>query len=74
VENPWRISRGQAAALDAVIKTGCHKLAARELDISVAAVEEHIQRARVKMGTNGRILHILQWDRWRQGPGRGVPA
>jgi FixJ family two-component response regulator len=65
-DNPWGLTPRQAEAMDAVIETGCHKLAARKLGVEVKTLEGHTQHAREKIGTPGRLTHMLLWDRWRQ--------
>lgn len=74
VRNPWGLTQLQAAAMDAVAKTGCHKAAARQLGVEPSTIQSRIEQSRLKIGTPGRLLHMLEWDRWRQGEGRGVPA
>lgn len=73
VKNPWGLTPRQVQCMDAVVSEGCHKSAARKIGIDYKTMEGHIQKAREKIGTRGRLLHMLAWDRWRQEH-PGVPA
>lgn len=64
--NPWGITNGEARALDAVIATGSHKLAARELGLSFRTIETLAQCARNRMGKVPLIQACIQWDRWNR--------
>lgn len=64
--NPWGLSPAEERAMDAMVKTGSQKGAARALGVSVKAIEVHCQAARDRMFQEGRFLHLLLWDRWRQ--------
>ncbi|MEY8688374.1 MAG: hypothetical protein AB9M53_00660 [Leptothrix sp. (in: b-proteobacteria)] len=67
--NPWGVTDGEARALDAVIEHGCQKAAARELHLSLRTIEAHLSRARNRMGLDGRIKPLIEWDRFRRAAG-----
>ncbi len=64
--NPWNLTDGQAAAMDAMVRHGCAKRAADALGISIKTVEAHTAEAGIKMGRGTRLTKYLQWDRWRR--------
>lgn len=67
--NPWRITKGQAAILDALVESGNQKAAAKNLGLSIYTVTEHVSEIRKRMGCardGSRYSHLLTWDRWRR--------
>ena len=69
--NPWSLTPAEAAAFDAVIEHGCHKLAAKALCIAVKTVECHCHKGGVKIGGDHKISRYIKWDRWRRSCGAG---
>lgn len=66
-ENPWGLTQRQAEVLDAVIKTGSQKGAARVLGVSAKTVEGFCDRAAESMECRGdRLRRYILWDRYRQ--------
>jgi FixJ family two-component response regulator len=65
-DNPWALTDRQMAALDAVVATGCNKIAARSLGVTSKQLESHLARASLKMGGGHRLLRLLEWDRMRR--------
>jgi DNA-binding NarL/FixJ family response regulator len=66
--NPWGLTTAQLKAMRAVCTHGCHKLAARELCLSVKTIENHALAAAKKMGIQGTCLSkYLAFDRWMRG-------
>lgn len=72
--NPWGITFAEAAALDAVCITGCNKLAAAMLSVSLKTIEQNVRSARDRMGERQRIIALLKWDRFRRAQGARVEA
>lgn len=72
--SPWNLTPHQAQALDAIVETGCHKLAARKLFLSEKTIEIHSARARKLIGAPNRVLALLAWDRWRRESNTGPRA
>lgn len=64
--NPWGVTKQQARVLDAIVETGCHKLASRKLALSAKTIEVHSRKAKERMGHANRVLVLLAWDRWRR--------
>jgi FixJ family two-component response regulator len=65
--NPWGLTERQAQTMDSLCRTGCFKLAARDLGIGVRSVEINMQRVNEKIPGANRVQKILAWDRWRRG-------
>ena len=63
-QNPWRLSYGQCAVLDALVVYGSNEAAARVLGISKQTVSGHLERAIFRMGVSTRLLAVLEWDRF----------
>lgn len=74
IKNPWGITPAEARALDSFCTTGHGPSAAGRIGISQSAYEDRLARARKKMKARGKFVWLLQWDRWRQSEGRGIPA
>lgn len=72
--NPWNLTDGQAAAMDAMVTHGCAKRAADALGLSVKTIEAHTAEAGLKMGHATRLAKYLQWDRWRRNHQQGVTS
>lgn len=66
-DNPWGLTPRQAETMDALCRTGCHKLVARELGIGLKTVETNMWRVHEKIPGANRVQRILAWDRWRRG-------
>lgn len=64
--NPWKLSDGEAAALDAMRETGNIKLAARMRERAQNTIQAQIWRAMQKMQARNQITAILMWDRMRR--------
>lgn len=71
-DNPFGLTVSQAQAMDAVVETGCYKLAAEKLGLSTKTIEAHIGDSRAKLGGRFRLHSLLAWDRWRQKQKAGV--
>jgi DNA-binding NarL/FixJ family response regulator len=50
-----------------IIEHGCHKLAARELNLETRTVSDHAQAAGKKMGYRTSLMRYLEFDRWIRG-------
>lgn len=74
--NPWGLYPAEVKALDLLIEHGGTKRASHVTGTSERTLETTLRRARKRMGapTYDRLGYVLQWDRWRQGEGKGVPA
>lgn len=64
--NPWNLTPGQCAALDAVIEHKCDKAAAAALGLSSGTVSQQAAHARNKMNASNRLDTLLRWDRYRR--------
>ncbi|ACB34516.1 hypothetical protein Lcho_2250 [Leptothrix cholodnii SP-6] len=67
VNPPWGLSPGQAAAVQAVIDTGCNKGAARLRDVSVKTIEVQAGDALRKSGKSNRLQMLIAFDRHMRG-------
>lgn len=65
--NPWHLTDGQVASMDAWIETGCLKRAADRLGVSRKTVSAQTCKARAKMQCRTLMLALVQWDRYRRG-------
>lgn len=67
--NQWGVTPLEAAVMDAYCRLGNGKRVARELGVSIRAVENHLSSVGRKMDKqpNDRVLKYLEWDRWRRG-------
>lgn len=71
--NPWGLTNAEAEVMDAMVSQGRRKVAARHLGISEKTLEARSRRASIRMGYDGQDLRrYIEWDRWRQGEGKGV--
>lgn len=64
--NPWNLPPLAEQALDAIIEFGGQKEAARQLGISIKAIEMRMEKAREKMQAPGRVKYLILWDRYRR--------
>ena len=62
--NPWGLSRMEELCMRKIIEHGCHKLAARELNLETRTVSDHAQAAGKKMGYRTSLMRYLEFDRW----------
>lgn len=74
MNNPFGATRAEAEALDALIETRHAKKAADILGLTPAAYHARIKSVKRRMKARGLYEHVLLWDRWRKGEGKGVPA
>jgi hypothetical protein len=74
VKNPWRLSLAEVDAMDAICKFGTTTDAAKMLKIKRQSVSCAVAEVKAKMGVDKQLLAALEWDRWRQTDGKGVPA
>lgn len=63
MNNPWGLTRQEAAAMQAVTEQGCYKRAADAMNISPKTIAHHLTHARRRMGIESRIAAILEFDR-----------
>ena len=63
MSHPFGLTGPEAQLMDAIVKTGCQKTAARQLGISIKAMDGRVQRIRKKIGAPGRIRYLIEWDR-----------
>lgn len=76
----WALSPQQKASIEAVIKTGSNKGAARALGISVKTVDHHMLqvidksgcRDQYAAGYGARLLTVLAYDRATRTEGGAV--
>lgn len=64
MNNPWKLSEGEVATLDAMTKCGNTKLAARERELAVNTIQAQLWRAKEKMGARNSTMALLMFDRW----------
>ena len=69
--NPWGLSPAEMRVLDALIKAGTNKGAARLLSLTEATIEKHCENIRMAMAAAvtsplNRVQMLLQYDRWRR--------
>ena len=62
--NPWGLSRMEELSMRKIVELGCHKLAARELNLETRTVSGHAQAAGKKMGHRTSLMRYLEFDRW----------
>jgi hypothetical protein len=74
IRNPWRFGIATVDVLDEMCRLGNQTEVAARLRITSHGVNMTICRATARMGTRNNMMTVLQWDRWRQGEGKGVPA
>ena len=65
--NPWGLSRMEELSMRKIVELGCHKLAAKELNLETRTVSEHAQAAGRKMGHRTSLMRYLEFDRWIRG-------
>lgn len=64
--SPWGLTPFEAEAMDAGIKEGSNKGAARLLDVPLSTYYSRLREAQRKIGKRGRLLAFIEWDRWRR--------
>lgn len=74
MSNPFGATRAEAEALDALVQTRHAKVAAHSLGLTSAAYHARIKSVKRRMNARGLYEHVLLWDRWRQGEGKGAAA
>jgi len=65
--NPWGLSRMEELCMQKIVELGCHKLAARELNLATRTVSQHAQAAGKRMGHRTSLMRYLEFDRWDRG-------
>jgi DNA-binding NarL/FixJ family response regulator len=63
VSNPWGLRPRQFEVMQVLTRTGCNKMVARELGISVRTLEQHLMACRKAMGAPNRAMALLAFDR-----------
>lgn len=63
-DNPWNLTDNEAAVMRALTMTGSSKAVAVDLAVDIRRVENMLYRIYRKMHKPGRILAVLEWDRW----------
>lgn len=66
IPNPWGLTTREAEVFDAMTRLGCCKLVAREMNRSVATIEQHCWNGGAKFNERTSLLRYLAWDRWRR--------
>jgi hypothetical protein len=74
VKNPWRLTLAEVDAMDAICKAGTTEEAAKLLKVRRQSISGAVAEVKAKMGVDKQLLAALEWDRWRQTEGKGVPA
>jgi hypothetical protein len=74
VKNPWRLTLAEVDAMDAICQAGTASAAAVRLKVKRQSIVCAVAEVKAKMGVEKQLLAALEWDRWRQGEGKGIPA
>ena len=74
--NPWGLSAAQCAVIAQVTETGCDKLAARNLNLTIRTIECHMNSIKKKAGAKNRVQAVVKWDRHFRpnGDSSGAPT
>ena len=67
ITNPWRLTQAQERVIDAMTRHGCHKLVARELNVSVKTIEAHMHAVRERMQARNQTMAAITYHRWKTG-------
>ena len=65
--NPWGLTAGEVSVMRAIVESGSHKLAARELGLSHRSVADRAHVIKKKMPYRTALLRYLEFDRWIRG-------
>ncbi len=66
-ENPWGLTPSEVRSMDAMIKHGCSRLAAKATGRSHLTIRNQTARAGLKIGfPSDHLTKYLLWDRFRQ--------
>lgn len=60
---PWGLAPAEQATLEAVVETGCQKLAAQKRGVSVKTLQSQLNKAKQKSGLRFSLHVLIQFDR-----------
>ena len=66
-ENPWNLTPPQILVIEALTQFGATKLIAKNLGLSVKAVENYRANIRRRMRVTNMTLAAVMWDRHVRG-------
>lgn len=65
--NPWNLTGRECDTIEAVVKMGSAKLAAREIGVAPKTVEIFMHSVRQKMGVHHTVIAAVAYDRFIRG-------
>jgi len=60
---PWGLAPAEQATLEAVVETGCQKLAAQKRGVSIKTLQAQLQKAKEKSGLRFPLQVLIHFDR-----------